>query len=428
LNATGTTKPKAQYAVKIIDNYHKGWYKTTMKRVQRFDIARLDKVELTPEGFVESPVRATRVGVFLYKDATGKPFRELRLPDEVFNPDSMATLAMKPITNEHPSELVTVDNIKDVQVGYTGENVKADGQFLHIDRAVFTDKKTIDDINKGKREVSCGYELELDFSGGFWNGQNVNQDGDGEQFDAIQRNIRYNHLALVSRGRAGAAVRLRLDSEMNQIQEDQEMPKIKIGDKMFECSQDLADAFEDMTKGHAKKCDELTQAAEAAAVAKTDAEAKLTAEVDKQKGRADALETQLTAANDPVKFQERVSERMHLLSTAVAIMGNADAEAVKKLDAMSDVDVMKTAIGHVNKGTNFDGKSNDFVAGQFEILANGVNADKGDKLGKDLVGDRKDRAGDDGLQAGDKAREERIKKDAEAWKQPLAGSVLPEKK
>ncbi|SCU95521.1 conserved hypothetical protein [Cupriavidus necator] len=57
-------------------------------------------------------------------------------------------------------------------------------------------------IAAGKKDLSCGYTLTLDETPGECNGR---------RYDAVQRNIRYNHLALVRAGRAGNA-RLNLDA------------------------------------------------------------------------------------------------------------------------------------------------------------------------------------------------------------------------
>ena len=54
------------------------------------------------------------------------------------------------------------------------------------------------------RELSCGYKLNLDETPGIT--------PDGQHYDAIQRDIRYNHLAVVQRGRAGNA-RLNMDGD-----------------------------------------------------------------------------------------------------------------------------------------------------------------------------------------------------------------------
>ena len=54
--------------------------------------------EKTAEGFLIARAPLTSVGVFTYRNADGTPRRELRLPEEVFSEESLATLKLKPLT------------------------------------------------------------------------------------------------------------------------------------------------------------------------------------------------------------------------------------------------------------------------------------------------------------------------------------------
>jgi hypothetical protein len=159
------------------------------------------KATRTDEGYlIDTPV-VGRTGIQLYKNADGTIRRELRPPDEVFKADSLATYSGKPITDEHPGEPVTAKNAKRLSVGVMQEAGKQDGDNVVTQITIF-DQDTIDKImNEGKRELSLGYKVDLEETPGVWNGQ---------EYDAIQRNIRINHLAIVPRGRAGNA-RLNLD-------------------------------------------------------------------------------------------------------------------------------------------------------------------------------------------------------------------------
>lgn len=406
-----------------------------MKRVQRFDIARMDKLNVTPEGFLETSVRAARTGILVYNDENGKEFRELCLPEELFKKESTDSMKLKPVTNNHPFELLNSENTKEHQIGYTGEDMQRDGKFLKIGKVVITDKDAIADIENGKQEVSCGYILTLDMNEGYWDETNekINHDGRGEKFDAIQRDRMYNHLALVNKGRAGTDVRLRLDSELNLIydskkREDDKMFKIKIGSKEFEVSQDVAAAFDAFVSQMQASIDSTT--AELEAFKKKNADEKdvqiekLTAENEKLKGANDALEKQMQEATDPKRFNERVGERVDLMATAQAIMG-ADDEEMQKLKDLDDIGVKRAVIKAKMPDVTLDGKSDDYVNGQYETLSQIQNKDNGDDdgdgaddgFGDSIVRGRKDRAGEDEL--AEKKRIEREKKDSEAYKQPV---------
>jgi len=166
---------------------------------------RYDRTEIkatrTDEGYlVDTPI-VGRVGIQLYKNADGTIRRELRPPEEVFHDDSLKSFAGKPVTDEHPGEPVTAKNAKRLSVGTIQGEGRQDGNNV-VAPIIIHDGEVIDKIMKGgKRELSLGYKVDLEETPGVWNGQ---------EYDAIQRNIRVNHLAIVPRGRAGNA-RLNLD-------------------------------------------------------------------------------------------------------------------------------------------------------------------------------------------------------------------------
>ncbi len=174
------------------------------QRYEFLKLDQLDKIERTPEGFLRLPAKVTRTGIFIYRKADGSLVRELRKPEEVFNADSLASILAKPFTNNHPSEgSVDSQNATRHTVGFTSDSVQEEGKFVKVFLNVL-DENTIKDIENGKREVSCGYRCKvLDESGVF----------EGERFDAIQTEIRYNHISLVDRGRGGPEVRVSLDSD-----------------------------------------------------------------------------------------------------------------------------------------------------------------------------------------------------------------------
>ena len=96
--------------------------------VLRYDQASpLSKPVRLPNGFVRAEGYLTRSGIFVYRDAQGKAIRELRPPEEVMHPDSLASFGLMPVTNDHPSELLTAENAKEYQVGTVSESVVAEG-------------------------------------------------------------------------------------------------------------------------------------------------------------------------------------------------------------------------------------------------------------------------------------------------------------
>jgi hypothetical protein len=219
-----------------------------MKSVRRYDRGELVPAHLTDEGYLFFEGYATRAGVFPYKRADGSIQMELRPAEEVGNPDSLASLARKPVTDLHPKEFVDAGNIEIHGVGQLDAEVVwekdfADG-FVRV-RGTVQRKDAVAAIDKGRRELSCGYTADVDMTPGEWK----DSTGIVHKYDGIQRNIRYNHLALVDRGRAGRLAKLRVDSDDAIMDEDLTNPdgddaghkettmKIKIDGKEFDIAE-----------------------------------------------------------------------------------------------------------------------------------------------------------------------------------------------
>src|SRR5262252_7976168 len=98
--------------------------------VARFDVAALGKPERTSQGFLRVPAYVTRCGVLEYKRPDGTVVRELRPRDEVFKADSLATLSAAPVTDLHPTVMISPANVRELSVGHVGDHVKADGELV----------------------------------------------------------------------------------------------------------------------------------------------------------------------------------------------------------------------------------------------------------------------------------------------------------
>lgn len=270
-----------------------------MTKVQRFDIAgRLGKTKRTPQGGIEVSATLTRVGILTYRNPDGSERREYRPPEEVFSAQSLETLKHAPVSNLHPfgpegQELITPGNFRDFSVGHLSGDPRQDGDFVAGDLIV-QDHNTISLVEKGERnEVSCGYVCSYDPTPGKTPG--------GERYDGIQRNIVYNHVALVPRGRAGREVALRLDSDGNQLGPDRaEKTYMKI--EIIEGTE-----YEVGTPAH-------TKAKAEAAQARADAEDSLkTALAERDQFKAELDRTKAEYAN---RFDDAVKERVDLIKLA----------------------------------------------------------------------------------------------------------------
>jgi hypothetical protein len=181
--------------------------------VFRYDTSALVAPVRTPAGYLRVDARLTRCGVLTYKTADGKTIRELRHPDDVFEPASLDTLIGAPVTDEHPMiPALSSENAQQFQMGSVGNDVRADDEFVRSTLTI-TVKRLVDKVESGLAdELSGGYICDVIEETGNY---------EGEPYDRRQKNIRYNHVAVVEKGRAGPDVRLRADSSAVLLREDE---------------------------------------------------------------------------------------------------------------------------------------------------------------------------------------------------------------
>lgn len=365
----------------------------------------------TDQGFLKVPIRATRAGIFRYIKKDGSLVRELRPEIEVFSPMSLSTLATIPLTIGHPKDLVTVDNFKGLAVGMTGENVTQDGIFVDV-AAVITDKKAVADLEKKidageSQEVSCGYTCDVVDAPGFWN---------GEPYDAIQTNIKYNHVALVDKGRAGPEVRIKLDGE-DAVNENNSyklgvdaMKKILITGVEFEIKADVADAVEALIANSAKEVEALK--------AEKDEIKKNLDSMEAKKDSLDAevktLSASLEEAKKEVKIDHAqidalVEERASIVEVASIIIPTF------KKDGKDNLAIKKEVIAQVSPDVKLDEKSEDYINARFDAIAEKKDSfvdqvKKALENNKNTNQEKKDSAS---------ARDAYIEETRNAWKKPL---------
>lgn len=144
------------------------------------------------------------VGIFPYSGRSigasdpDRIYYVLRPEDELSSPECVNSFKLLPWVDEHTmlgEKFGTPAEQKGIQ-GVIGEDVYYKDGTLFGNIKVFSDKMATL-IESGKKELSCGYGCEYELTPGIWNGQ---------RYDAIQRNIRGNHLALVTSGRMGKEV------------------------------------------------------------------------------------------------------------------------------------------------------------------------------------------------------------------------------
>jgi hypothetical protein len=168
------------------------------------DAAPLMGTRRTKDGYLVADVRCARTGVQTYTGAElGMPDRAMvavyRPRESVFDRSSKISFAHKPVTMGHPAEPVTSENWKALAVGDVGDEIVEDGAYIRVPLKLM-DATAIARVESGEREISMGYTASIEMMDGVT--------PDGEAYNAVMKDIRINHLAIVPKGRAGAECRV----------------------------------------------------------------------------------------------------------------------------------------------------------------------------------------------------------------------------
>lgn len=169
------------------------------------DRAPLEKVKRLADGRIAAVAKFARAGTYTYSGAeVGRSDLQTvtvyRPEDEVFSQDAMASFAHQAITLGHPTDGVSPANWSKVSVGFTEGRVARDGAYVEIP-LMLADAAAVQAYDSGAaRELSAGYACELIWGDGIA--------PDGTRYQATQKLIRGNHIALVPQGRAGSECRI----------------------------------------------------------------------------------------------------------------------------------------------------------------------------------------------------------------------------
>jgi hypothetical protein len=122
-----------------------------------------------------------------------------RPEDEVRSPEFLQSFDNKPFiinhTNMHGEDADEGEDPDDVGVKGVLTNMRYEAPWARGDIHVFSRKAQMA-IDRGMKDVSLGYDCTFDMTPGVFNGQ---------PYEAVQRNLRGNHIALVPEGRVKGA-------------------------------------------------------------------------------------------------------------------------------------------------------------------------------------------------------------------------------
>lgn len=182
----------------------------------RYDTAPLTKKSWhqTAEGYLFVPGVLARDGVLEYRRSDGSIRKELRLPETNRDPATLQSFASLPVTIEHPPELVNANNHDRYSVGQVDPEVlyeeKVPGKGFVSAVVRLFQSRGVNAARTDAKELSVGYTIELDETPGVWTDPET---GQRLRYDAIQKTVRGNHLALTRKARAGPECCLRIDSD-----------------------------------------------------------------------------------------------------------------------------------------------------------------------------------------------------------------------
>lgn len=335
----------------------------------------------TEDGYLVAEARAVRTGIQIYTGTeVGRPematVRVYRAPEQVFSADSLQSFTHAPITLDHPKDAVTAENWKDLAVGEVSTLAKKDGEWVLLP-LILKDAKGIGQVESGKRELSAGYTCELDWTPG--------TTADGQAFDAAQRNIKINHLAIVDAARAGSKARIGDDAgkwgvapipptttDKEPLQMSDALRTVVVDGLSVSTTDQGAQAITKLQtdlKSSAAAIETL-KADHAKALAAKDADlAKKDAEIDGLKGKV------LSDAD----LDKKVASRVALVTLAKAIAKDV------KVEGLADADIRKAVVTAVLGDAAIKDKPAAYIDARFEILAEDAAKKGGDTFREALL-------------------------------------------
>lgn len=367
------------------------------------DAAPISGTRRTADGYLVATVKTARTGIQDYAGwEVGKPnmpiVKVYRPAEQVFGKDSLASYAHKPVTNDHPDEAVTSDNWGTLAVGQIGGEVARDGEYISVPLIVM-DGKAIAAVEGGKRELSAGYTCDLAFESGVT--------PDGQTYDAIQKDIRINHVAIVDRGRAGSKARIGdgahswgISPFSSQTADERKSPmadtlrKVLVDGLQVETTDAGATAIEKLVKDLASSTAKLSDAntAHSAAIAVKDGE------IGELKAKLVDTEKKVST---PEAIDKLVADRSALIADAKAIHPEV------KTDGVTDADIRRAAVvGKFGDAVAKDASDAE-ILGMFKVAAADKDSDPVRKALK--TGDHRPNTNDNGQSAYEK-------RTSDAWK------------
>lgn len=319
------------------------------------DAVETGRTKSTKEGYLIATSKVARTGVQLYLAreigdlAIAKGFKSddvvkvYRHPDEVFSDSALQSLTRVPVTLNHPNDMVDADNYKELSVGDVGDRFAQDGDWIVVNPMI-KDSAAVKAAKTTHKQISMGYTADIVDA------------RDGIDADFEMRNISFNHLALVPKGRAGDQARIG-DADIWGISpvtvEDKamtvELKTVILGDAQVEVKASDAATVAALLKDHKKTIDAKDAEIVKLTAERDAAQAKVLSDVDvaklvdaKIKSDADRAKV-LAILKDEAKVAAMSDEA---IAGALAVLGDVKVddtmrEELKSKKTVGDADYEK---------------------------------------------------------------------------------------
>ena len=327
----------------------------------RFEITKRD---FSPEGYlIVKDSKLARTGVLNYRKSeikiTDAPkdipddqlVRVYRGPEELFRPEVLDSFKSTPITFNHPGELVDSTTIKDAGVGLSKDDVVAKGNFMEVTLFI-TDEDAIKEVRSGVKELSLGYTANIIWRPG--------KTPTGEVYDAVQENIRGNHIAIVPKGRNGSLCKIS-DSQSKTKTKGKDMSDVQIvlDSVSYDCPAQTAQAFEKTVKGKDSQISVLKDAKEAAEEELEDEKEKSQKEKDEMQAKLDEAEEAKVSDAD---IEKMVEARSALMDSAKSVVATIDCKG------KSEAEIKAAVVKDSCPDLDLESKSPEYISARFDAI------------------------------------------------------------
>lgn len=329
-----------------------------------------------------------------------EPEKRLKLfsvyrPDEiVFNDAALGDYLNADITNDHPGVNVGADNFSKYSKGTVvsaGVRDSEHPEYVRCDLIV-KDANTIRQIEAGKADVSAGYNCEMDFTPG--------KTPEGENYDAIVKSIKLNHVAIVKKGRAGFAHVC--DSVFGANLMD-----VKIGAVNIALDDSIAPEVRKEVESMTKRIDDADALVEAKNL-----------EIERLKAELDVKDAELQQAREEAESSRLTdADLLEIVKQAEAVRDKARKICGDNFvcDSVVDIEIIKAALKDAAPDLDIENKTDDYLRAYFDarVEASGDASASQKRVGKALA---------DSVAVNDSKKDpakERLEEVANAWKKGL---------